>query len=104
MQNLNDIPSRKLFPGFSFKLVHGAQSTVSFVDIAKGAILPEHQHVHEQVTYLVEGQLDMTIGNEQFSLTPGMVHVIPSNTPHSAVAVTNVKVIDFFSPARDDYR
>lgn len=104
MQHLNDIPSKELFPGFSFKLVHGAQSTLSFVDIKKGSILGEHQHVHEQTTYLVEGRLDMLIGGEAFSLTPGMIHVIPSNTPHSAIAVTDVKVIDFFSPARDDYR
>ena len=104
MQHLNEIPAKELFPGFSFKLVHGAQSTLSFVDITKGSVLPTHQHPHEQTTYLLEGQLDMIIGNEAFSLTAGMVHVIPPNTPHSAIAVTEVKVIDFFSPTRDDYR
>ena len=104
MQHLNDIPVKELFPGFNFKLVHGAQSTLSFVDIKKGSILPEHQHVHEQVTYVVEGQLDMIIGGEKYILTPGMTHVIPSSTPHSAIAITDVKVMDFFSPARDDYR
>jgi quercetin dioxygenase-like cupin family protein len=104
MQHLHEIPSRELFPGFSFKLVHGAQTTLSFVDIKKGSILPEHRHIHEQVTYLLEGQLDMVIGNEKFSLLPGMVHVIPSNTPHSAIAVSDTRVIDFFSPCREDYK
>jgi quercetin dioxygenase-like cupin family protein len=104
MQHLSDIPAKELFPGFSFKLVHGIQSTLSFVDIKKDSVLPVHLHPHEQTTYLVEGQLDMIIGGERFSLTAGMVHVIPPNTPHSAIAVTDVKVIDFFSPARDDYR
>ena len=104
MQHLDEIPSRELFPGFSFKLVHGEKSSLSFVTIKKGSILPEHQHLHEQVTYLLEGQLDMVIGGKPYSLRPGMVHVIPSNTPHSAIAVTDTKVIDFFSPCREDYK
>jgi hypothetical protein len=33
-----------------------------------------------------------------------MYHIIPSDTPHSAVALTDCKVIDTFSPTRDDYK
>ena len=86
------------------RLIHGAQSTLSFVDITKGHSLPEHSHPHEQVTYIVEGELEMTIGGEVMVLKKGMVNVIPPNVPHSAVAHMDAKVIDFFSPARDDYR
>jgi hypothetical protein len=39
-----------------------------------------------------------------YLLTAGSVHVIPSLVPHSALALTDCKVIDSFSPARDDYR
>jgi quercetin dioxygenase-like cupin family protein len=85
-------------------MVHGGNGTVSFWEIKKGSVLIEHHHVHEQTTYLVEGELEMVIGGEPFLLTPGMVHVIPSHVPHSAVARTDVRVIDFFAPARDDYR
>jgi quercetin dioxygenase-like cupin family protein len=46
----------------------------------------------------------MIIGGEKYLFTPGMVHVIPSNTPHSAVALTDCRIIDSFAPARDDYR
>ena len=66
--------------------------------------MPEHQHVHEQITYIIEGQLDMAIGGERCSLKAGMYHVIPSNTNHSAIAKTDCKVIDVFSPVREDYR
>jgi hypothetical protein len=34
----------------------------------------------------------------------GTVHVIPSMVPHSALAITDCKIIDSFAPARDDYR
>jgi len=63
-----------------------------------------HQHIHEQITYIIEGQLDMVIDGQPCLLTAGMYHVIPSNTPHSAIARTNCKVIDAFSPVREDYK
>lgn len=104
MTHLNDITPREIIPGFFGKFVHGNQSTLSFWDITKGSVMPEHFHIHEQITYIVEGDLEMTIGGEKMLFTAGCVHLIPSNTPHSAVALTNCKVMDSFSPARDDYR
>jgi quercetin dioxygenase-like cupin family protein len=104
MEHFDNIPAKELAPGFMAKLIHGAHTTLSIVTIKKGSVLPEHRHVHEQITYIVEGRLDMTIGGKPYSLTAGTVHVIPSNTPHNAVAITDCTVIDAFSPARDDYR
>ena len=104
MQHVGDIPVRELRPGFFGKFIHGNKGTVTIWDIKEGSILENHQHVHEQITYVMEGELEMVIGGEPFLFTAGMMHVIPSNIPHSAIARTNVKVIDFFSPARDDYR
>lgn len=104
MQHLSDIPSRELIPGFSGKFVHGEKSTLAFWDIKKDCRMPEHQHPHEQITHILEGELEMTIGGETMLFTAGTVHVIPGNTPHGAIARTDCKVIDAFSPARDDYR
>lgn len=104
MQHLDDISARELRPGFFGKFIHGDKGTVTIWDIKKGSVLETHQHIHEQITYILEGELDMVIGGEKYLFTPGMTHVIPSNTPHSAIAITDVKVIDFFSPSRDDYR
>jgi quercetin dioxygenase-like cupin family protein len=46
----------------------------------------------------------MQIGDEEVILESGHVKVIPSNTPHAAVALTDCKLIDVFSPVREDYR
>ena len=78
--------------------------TFGMVELKEGSSVPMHQHVHEQTTYIVEGKLDMVIGGVACSLTAGMYHVIPSNTPHSAVAMADCKVIDVFSPVREDYK
>ena len=104
MQHLNDIFAKEIRPGFFGKMVHGDKSTLAFWEIKKGSKLEEHKHVHEQITHILEGELDMIIGGVYMPLKTGMVYVIPSNVPHSAVALTDCKVIDSFSPARDDYR
>ena len=104
MPDLEEIKAREIIPGYSARFIHGEQSTLAFWDIKKGSIMPVHQHPHEQITYVAEGAIDMVIGQEAFLFTRGMCHVIPPHTPHSAVAVEDCKIIDSFSPARDDYR
>ncbi|MDX1935987.1 MAG: cupin domain-containing protein [Flavihumibacter sp.] len=104
MEFVNNLPSRELAPGFSAQVVHGASTSVSFVRAKQGHRVPLHHHVHEQVTHIVEGILEMEIGGQQYTLTAGSIFVIPSNTPHNAYAVTDCYIIDFFSPARDDLR
>jgi quercetin dioxygenase-like cupin family protein len=104
MQSIKDIPSKELSAGISGHYVHGSNMTFGYVEIKAGSNLAEHHHVHEQITYIIEGQLDMVIGGKPFSLTTGMYHVIASNTPHSAIAKTDCKVIDVFNPDREDYK
>ena len=104
MIRLKDVSPRELFPGFFGKFFHGNNSTLAIWDIKKGSVLPEHHHVHEQIIYVIEGELEMIIGGEKYLLTSGTVHVIPSNVPHSGIARMDSKVTDTFSPARDDYR
>jgi quercetin dioxygenase-like cupin family protein len=104
MEHLRDIPAKEIRPGFFGKMVHGDRSTLSFWDIKKGSRLPEHQHVNEQITHILEGELEMVIGGKKYLFTAGTVHVIPSLVPHSAYAITDCRVIDAFAPARDDYR
>src|SRR5215831_20139634 len=104
MQRIKDIKPKELVPGITGYYVHGEKHTLGLVELKAGSIVPEHHHVHEQITYILEGQLDMRIGGESISLTPGMYHVIPSNTPHNAIAITDCKAIDTFSPVREDYK
>ncbi len=104
MEHIKDITPKELVAGIKGYYAHGNQLTFGYVEIKAGSNLPAHHHVHEQITYIIEGQLDMTIGGKPCSLTSGMYHVIPSNTPHSAIAVTDCKAIDVFNPVREDYK
>ena len=104
MDLIKNIQAKNLAPGITGHYAHGDKVTFGFVELKKGSSVPVHHHIHEQITYIIEGQLDMVIGGEAFSLTDGMYHVILSNTPHSAVAITDCKVIDIFGPVREDYK
>lgn len=104
MQPIKNIKPKELVPGITGYYAHGANMTFGYVEIKAGSDLPAHHHPHEQITYIIEGQLDMMIDGKPCSLTAGMYYVIPSNVPHGAVAVTDCKVIDVFNPVREDYR
>lgn len=104
MSLIKDLKSKALSPGLKGYYAHGDTMTLGLVEIEAGSSLAEHKHPHEQITYIIEGQLDMMIGGKPYSLTAGMFHVIPSNTLHSAIAPVDCKLIDVFNPVREDYR
>ena len=101
---LTDLPEKELFKGFNARLVHTENMTISYVRIDAGAILPEHHHPEEQITNILAGQLEMTIGGETEVCNPGTTVVIPSNTPHSARALSACIALDIFNPVREDYK
>ena len=104
MQPIKNIKPKELVPGITGYYAHGNSMTFGYVELKAGSNVPMHQHVHEQITYILEGDLDMVIGGQTCLLKAGMYYIIPSNTPHSAVAKTDCKVVDAFSPVREDYR
>lgn len=104
MRPIKNLKPKELVPGITGYYAHGDSMTFGYVELKAGSSVPMHQHVHEQITYIIEGLLDMVIDGEQCLLGDGMYHVIPSNTPHSAIAKTDCKVIDAFNPVRDDYK
>lgn len=98
------VTARDIVPGFSARFVHSERMTLARVRVKRGATLPQHSHPHEQLTTLISGELELTLGGETEVLRPGMVAVIPSGVPHSARALADCVVLDVFQPVREDYR
>ena len=99
-----DITPREIAPGFSARFVHTNGMTVARVEVRADARLPQHAHPHEQLTTVLSGERELTVGGEVKILRAGMIAVIPGGVPHSARAVTACQVLDVFHPVRDDYR
>lgn len=104
MDHISNVKVKQVIEGITGQYIHGDQTTFGLVEVKQGSMLPEHHHPHEQITFILEGELEMTIGGETMTLKAGNFHVIHSNVPHSAVAHVDCKLIDVFSPARDDYK
>jgi len=85
------------------KIVTGQNEMIAHVRLEKDALVPEHSHVSEQISYIVSGALRFWVGGEELVLRAGEVLVIPPNVPHKAVALEDTLDIDIFSPIRQDW-
>jgi quercetin dioxygenase-like cupin family protein len=102
--NYNTKKKVSIFTGVCSAMEHSAKITYGCVSLDAGVIVPAHSHPHEQWTYVLEGEMEFTLNGETQLLLPGMGAFIASNVLHGALAVTACKVIDVFTPVREDYR
>lgn len=101
---LPEMPEREVFPGFHGRFVHSDGMTFAWWRIDAGAEVPEHAHPHEQVVNVLEGELALTVAGEEHVLHAGDVVAIPGGVRHAARALGASRVLDVFSPVREDYR
>src|SRR3954468_7741316 len=94
------LPAKEIFGGtIRGHYAHLDRLTVGEVLLQANTAVPLHQHPHEQVTYVLEGEFRFSIGAETTVLKPGMVALIPSGVMHGGTTLTACRVIDLFSPA-----
>ena len=104
-QRLPDIPARAILDGsIRGHYAHANAMTIGEVHLDTNCVVPMHDHPQEQLTYVIEGRFQFTVGSDTTILEPGMVALIPSGVTHGGTTLTACKVIDVFSPVRDDYR
>lgn len=100
----DSIPIEHLNPLIDRQFVHGERAMLARLVLRKGAIVPEHSHENEQITYILEGALHFTMGDGQvITVRAGEVLVIPSNMPHKAEALEDTIDLDVFAPPRADW-
>ena len=99
------VPIEKVTDVITRQLVTGKNEMMARVLLKKGAVVPTHSHVSEQITYILEGHLRLWIGaaEEEVTLGPGQFVLIPGNVPHRALALEDTVDVDVFSPIRQDW-
>ena len=70
---------------------------------SKGGIGALHSHPHVQSSYIAEGVFDVTIDGVTQRIAAGGAYIVPSGLVHGVVAVEAGKLIDSFTPRRDDF-
>jgi quercetin dioxygenase-like cupin family protein len=99
----DEVPEERLRDDISRKIISGERVMAAHVFLKKGAVVPAHSHESEQMTYILEGLLELTLPSGTFRVGEGQVLVIPSNVEHSAVALEDTLDMDVFSPIREDW-
>ena len=102
--NLSNIPSKEIMPGYHGKLVHSENMSIAFWEVEKDAEVPEHSHMNEQIMHVIEGTFEFTLDGVTDVYLPGDLVIIAPNVPHSGKALTPCKLMDVFSPAREEYK
>jgi len=101
--NWTTIPVEKLTPLLTRQMLHTEAKTIARLTLAKGALVPMHSHINEQVTWLVSGKLRFEMEGRDVFLEAGDVLVIPPNVPHLVETLEDSVATDIFTPARADW-
>ena len=102
--DIKSIMSHEVCPGCRLRTPYGENLMLSYLEMDEGAKIPMHDHPHEQGGMLLEGKLELTIGDETRIVEARSMFIIPPNVPHQAVAIDGpALVLDVFSPIREDY-
>ncbi|MEP6717040.1 MAG: cupin domain-containing protein [Terriglobia bacterium] len=101
--NWDAIEEEKLNNLVSRRVIHTERMTVARLRLGKGAVVPTHDHVSEQITTLESGALRFTLGGEEIILHAGDVLIIPSGVPHGVETLEDSLAMDLFTPPREDW-
>jgi quercetin dioxygenase-like cupin family protein len=103
VHKLEDQKREQMITGVQRRFISGARATVAQFWFAKGALVPQHTHESEQVSWIVEGSMRFDLGGDIVTVKRGEILVIPSMLPHSAEALEETYDIDVFAPRREDW-
>ena len=85
-------------------LAAGEEMSLQEFEIEPGAAVPEHDHPHQQLGFIYEGELTFHSEDDTITVGPGDSYSIPGEEPHAVENNGDVPArgIDIFSPPRTD--
>ena len=84
-------------------LAHGEDMMAVEVCFEKGAVGNMHTHPHVQISYVLEGSFEATIGEEKRIITVGDTYYTLPDVPHGVVCLEKGRLLDVFTPERKDF-
>jgi len=100
----NDNPWINLSPGIKRQTVATGKTMYQMLAMLEaGSKMPPHQHPQEQIVHILSGRMRLIVDGTPHELNAGDSHYLPSNVPHGVETLEETRVLDTFSPPRDEY-
>jgi quercetin dioxygenase-like cupin family protein len=97
-------PSIEICPGITRRTVANGKTMYQMIaTLVAGSQMPEHRHAQEQIVHILEGQMRLIVDGVPRELSAGDSFYLASNVPHGVETVLETRVLDTFSPPRDDH-
>ena len=107
VSKISEITPVVVKPGCKRRILHTDHLMMVAIDFTGGPAVnpdPPHFHLHEQVTYVAEGEVIFFIGEESTRLAPGDMVAVPPDRPHTIQLLTpTARLIDSFTPLRQEF-
>jgi len=92
-------------PGFLVQAVSGQSLMLCDVTLEASSESPLHSHPYEEMGLIIEGEFEMTMGDETKLLKKGDVFLAPPTVLHGGITrEQGTRMISAFSPPREDYQ
>jgi len=99
-----DIPFEDLGDGLKRKiLAYHEELMMVEVFFEKGAVGELHSHPHEQITYVLEGEFEFTIGGKKQIVKAGDSMFKEPDVLHGTICLQKGRLLDIFHPHREDF-
>lgn len=69
---------------------------MNFLVRKKGTISSDHSHAEGEDIFLVEGKIELTVGNETRKVKAPIKIEIPPNTYHKIIAITDIRILYYY--------
>ena len=100
----NENPWIEICPSIERRTVaSGATMYQMLARLAAGSKMPEHRHPQEQIVHVLEGHMRLVVGGIPYDLDAGDSFYLASGVPHGVETIAETRVLDTFSPPRDEY-
>jgi len=100
----NENPWIDICPGIKRKTVTSGKTMYQMAAKPEaGSKMPDHRHPQEQIVHILEGRMKLIIDGTWHELATGDSFYLASNVPHGVETIEETRVLDTFSPPRDEY-
>ena len=92
------------FPGVTRKtLAYGDRMPAIQTILRRGAVAPPHSHHHEQLSYCLDGSVEVAMEGQKAVCKAGGSWVVPGGVEHSARAIEDSLTVEVFGPVREEF-